>query len=295
MASSINALTAAGGGIAMGADASGILQLQSAGTATVTVDASGNVGIANTTPSSYNGVADNLVIGTSGSNGLTIVAGTASDGSIHFADGTSGADAYRGQIYYSHAGNYMVFGTDAVERMSINSVGNVTLQKNISVGGAAPTTSGSGITFPATQRASSDANTLDDYEEGTFTPTLIDGSNNQPTTYSQQVGTYTKVGNLVTVQIYLEITTLGGTITGNVFIGGLPFTSSAIANNYQGVHCGYWATMTTALNFVSGYINPSTVRFTIVRTTAAATSTANMTASNWANSANIMFSCSYRV
>jgi hypothetical protein len=50
MASSINALTAAGGGIAMGADASGILQLQSAGTATVTVDTSGNVGIGTSSP-----------------------------------------------------------------------------------------------------------------------------------------------------------------------------------------------------------------------------------------------------
>jgi hypothetical protein len=91
------------------------------------IDSSGNVGIGNTTPSSYNAAADNLVIGTSGSNGLTIVAGTANDGSIHFADGTSGADAYRGQIFYSHAGNYMVFGTDAVERMRIDSSGNLGL------------------------------------------------------------------------------------------------------------------------------------------------------------------------
>ena len=68
------------------------------------IDSSGNVGIGTTTPSSYNAVADNLVIGTtSGSNGLTLDAGTANDGSIHFADGTTGADAYRGQIYYSHA------------------------------------------------------------------------------------------------------------------------------------------------------------------------------------------------
>jgi hypothetical protein len=86
------------------------------------IDSSGNVGIGTTSPSSYNAVADNLVIGTtSGSNGLTIVAGTGNDGSIHFADGTSGADAYRGQIYYSHAGNYMVFSTNASEAMRIDS------------------------------------------------------------------------------------------------------------------------------------------------------------------------------
>jgi hypothetical protein len=101
------------------------LQFFTASTERARIDSSGNVGIGNTTPSSYNAVADNLVIGTSGSNGLTIVAGTTNDGSIHFADGTSGADADRGQIFYSHAGNYMVFGTDAVERMRINSSGNV--------------------------------------------------------------------------------------------------------------------------------------------------------------------------
>ena len=92
----------------------------------LTINSAGNVGIGTTSPSSYNAVADNLVIGTtSGSNGLTIVAGTGNDGSIHFADGTSGADAYRGQIYYSHAGNYMVFSTNASEAMRIDSSGNV--------------------------------------------------------------------------------------------------------------------------------------------------------------------------
>jgi hypothetical protein len=103
------------------------------------IDSSGNAGIGNTTPSSYNAVADNLVIGTSGSNGLTIVSGTANDGSIHFADGTSGADTDRGQIFYSHAGNYMVFGTDATERMRINSSGNLLVGTTSStVGGQTP-------------------------------------------------------------------------------------------------------------------------------------------------------------
>jgi len=94
-------------------------------TQAMTLDASGNLGVANTSPSSYYGFADNLVIGTSGSNGLTIVSGTSNDGSIHFADGTSGADAYRGQIYYNHNGNYMVFGTDGSERARIDSSGNL--------------------------------------------------------------------------------------------------------------------------------------------------------------------------
>ena len=100
----------------------------------MTLDASGNLGIGNTSPASYNAAADNLVIGTSGSNGLTIVSGTTNDGSIHFADGTSGADAYRGQIFYSHAANYMVFSTDATERARIDSSGNVGIGASTSNG-----------------------------------------------------------------------------------------------------------------------------------------------------------------
>ena len=61
------------------------------------------------------------------------------------------------------------------------------------VGGATPAASGSGITFPATQSASTDANTLDDYEEGDYTPTIIDGITG--VSYSTQTGRYTKVGN----------------------------------------------------------------------------------------------------
>jgi hypothetical protein len=53
--------------------------------------------------------------------------------------------------------------------------GNVSVTGVIAVGGATPTTNGSGITFPATQSASSDVNTLDDYEEGDFTPSITQG------------------------------------------------------------------------------------------------------------------------
>jgi hypothetical protein len=47
------------------------------------------------------------------------------------------------------------------------------LSGNIGIGGATPSASGTGITFPATASASTDANTLDDYEEGTWTPTAM--------------------------------------------------------------------------------------------------------------------------
>jgi hypothetical protein len=84
-----------------------------------------NVGIGNTSPASYNASSDNLVIGTSGSNGMTIVSGSTSSGYIMFADGTTGQQAYEGQITYDHTSNFMAFNTTAAERMRIDSSGNV--------------------------------------------------------------------------------------------------------------------------------------------------------------------------
>jgi hypothetical protein len=87
-------------------------------------DLGGNVGIENTSPSSYNGIADNLVVGSTGANGITIVSGTTSTGNLFFGDGTSGTDAYRGYMQYEHTSDYLAFGTAATERMRIDSSGN---------------------------------------------------------------------------------------------------------------------------------------------------------------------------
>jgi len=76
------------------------------------------------------------------------------------------------------------------------------------VGGATPAASGSGITFPATQSASSDANTLDDYEEGTWTPTIGAGAGTI-TTSSFANARYTKIGNIVEATVAITITTVG--------------------------------------------------------------------------------------
>ena len=97
-----------------------------------------------------------------------------------------------------------------------------TFGTTIGVGGATAAASGAGVTFPATQSASSDANTLDDYEEGTFTPTLEYSGTNTPT-YIVQTGRYTKVGRIVQIQILLVWNENGS--TGNLLFTNLPFTS----------------------------------------------------------------------
>lgn len=85
-----------------------------------------------------------------------------------------------------------------------------------------------GIKFPATQAASSDANTLDDYEEGTFTPVIYGSTTSGTGTYTQQTGRYLKVGN--TVFITLTVSWTGHTGTGDFRISGLPFTSASGAH-----------------------------------------------------------------
>jgi len=81
------------------------------------------------------------------------------------------------------------------------------------------------IQFPATQVASANANNLDDYEEGTFTPTIIGSSTAGTFTPngSYTFARYTKIGRLVHVYFGLVYSSFTG--TGNIKLGGLPFTS----------------------------------------------------------------------
>ena len=81
--------------------------------------------------------------------------------------------------------------------------------------------------FPATQNASSDVNTLDDYEEGTWTPS-VGGT----ATYTSQEGQYVKIGKCVYIQAQLIINVIGTGDTNT--ISGLPFTSSYSSPFYVG-------------------------------------------------------------
>jgi hypothetical protein len=79
-----------------------------------------------------------------------------------------------------------------------------------------------GIGFPATQVASSDANTLDDYEEGTWSPVITAGSGT-PTTVTVNSSTYTKIGRMVVCTFDISVVAVGTASSSLQF--GLPFTS----------------------------------------------------------------------
>jgi hypothetical protein len=77
------------------------------------------------------------------------------------------------------------------------------------------------VKFPATQNASSNANTLDDYEEGTFVPTANSLTVVGTPTYA---GTYTKIGNRVHWEIRVTSTTTTASTAGTTSFSGMPFT-----------------------------------------------------------------------
>jgi hypothetical protein len=97
------------------------------------------------------------------------------------------------------------------------------------------------------------ANHLDDYEEGTWTPSLSAETTNLTATYIEQVGRYVKVGNLVHVQCRMQgsVTSAG---SGARFIEGLPFTNiNAGADGGSGSLCPFNGLMGTNYYFATGH------------------------------------------
>jgi hypothetical protein len=153
----------------------------------------------------------------------------------------------------------------------------------VALQGAVPV-AGTGITFPATQSASSNANTLDDYEEGTWTPSI--GGN---TTYNAQIGRYTKIGRLVTVtsRIYINAIGTGSTNT----VSGLPFTVGASGLNNAG-SVGFFINLGTSTIFLTANATASATTVTFAGLASSQVNTANAIAV-FINSTCIDFTITY--
>lgn len=96
--------------------------------------------------------------------------------------------------------------------------------------------SGYGVLFgDAGGSGSSSSNTLDSYEEGTWTPTYItSGTAFTAVGYDTPGGRYTKIGNAVHIQAFISTDSIDkGSASGNILIGGLPF--NAISNNTNAI------------------------------------------------------------
>jgi hypothetical protein len=153
------------------------------------------------------------------------------------------------------------------------------------VGGATP--GAGGLAFPATAVAVTDANTLDDYEEGTWTPTLKSATT---TTYNLQVGRYTKIGRVVFIYCDLWINALGDGST--TLITSLPFTTNAAGS--PGASVNYFAGLALNTIFLTAAVdNGSTdIRFYDI---AAAGATMNASSAIFGAGTRVRFSLQYDV
>jgi hypothetical protein len=120
--------------------------------------------------------------------------------------------------------------THALEATNGTFTGNVSITGTTTSTGAITATagiivpSGQGIDFSATSDGSGTMSSelLDDYEEGTWTPTFIGSTSNPTVTFNEQLGTYIKIGGLIYIEFRLSVdTTSGG--SGNLSISGLPY------------------------------------------------------------------------
>jgi hypothetical protein len=196
--------------------AANTLVFYTAGTEDVRVTSAGDVGVGTSSPEAKFHI--------SGTGDLYAkVESTGSQAGIKFETTTAGTSEYGILADSSEVLRFYDF-KNGSEPVRFNRYG-------IGLGGTTPS-SGMGIAFPSTQSDSSNANTLDDYEEGTWTPVLT-AATTAPTGVTYDIyrqGRYTKVGRMVYVRATIVITSKGTGGVGDVLITGLPFA----AGDYSG-------------------------------------------------------------
>ena len=228
----------------------------------------------------------NVGIGTSSPSANLHIAGTGGDVKL-IIDRT---DARTFSLYCPSNSTFRIRDEDAgADRMTIDSAGDVTFAGDLIMA------DGKGIDFSAdaSPAAGMTAEILDDYEEGTWSPVVTDGSNPMTMHGSYDEGYYTKVGNLVTVTGYL-LTSSKGAATGNIKITGLPFTIANSHGAFSGGGAAYGSEFAiTAGESVSCYgsINSTDIILVVWNVTAGAL---DMQASEWNETGRIMLGFSYR-
>ena len=131
-----------------------------------------------------------------------------------------------------------VTGTDEVVRKTSPTMATPKVTTTLGVGNATPAASGAGLTFPSTQSASSDVNTLDDYEEGTWVPSIFLATGQTGSfTFTQNSGLYLKIGKLVHIQGFIAWT--AKPTAGTVLRMNLPFTAASGNTTRGGFHVSY--------------------------------------------------------
>lgn len=130
------------------------------------------------------------------------------------------------------------------------------------------------------------------YEEGTWTPAIRFGSASTGITYSTQVGTYTRVGNIVTAKCRIILTSKG-TSVGSLDMTGLPYAASSSAND---VAMARWTNMATS--YVAYFVltqSSSTVLTFRALTAASGTGGTTPADTDFNNNSTLVFTIVYAV
>jgi hypothetical protein len=280
-----------------GVASNGALVLQSNGTTSaISIDASQNVNFAGTAQRitadfSNATLANRLAFQSSTTNGVSDVNvlpnGTSLVSAIRLNNNSDPTNAGICRLFVSDtvatldsnrnsgSGTYlpMTFNTGGSESLRLSAT-----TKAVILAGGSTSANGTGIAFPATQSASSNVNTLDDYEEGTFTPSVLFGGAavGQTGTFA---GFYTKVGNQVFVTIAIALTAKGSS-TGGASIGGLPFTSNSDANYRAMSSSIVWGNTITSYVYMLGLLPQSATAIDLYAATAATTGSADANPGN---------------
>jgi hypothetical protein len=175
----------------------------------------GNVGIGTASPTDFGSTYTVLDVYNVGIGGYLLVRGS----DITTEVGANDANACG--IVGTRTNHPLQFDTNDTARMTIETSGDVTVEAgNLVIG-----TSGKGISFAATADSSGTMTSeiLDDYEEGTWTPTMTSGTGTV-TVASVAAATYTKIGRIVYVRGRIDYSTDASVSTSVITFGGLPFT-----------------------------------------------------------------------
>ena len=238
------------------------------------IDSSGRVGIGRT-PSAW---ASSLQVTQNGVQGLwtTSTGQNSSIGSnLYYDSSVQGryiTDGEAAQYQHFQGTHRWYNGPSGTAGALINGTGNLTQLARLD---------SDGLKFGSDSAAS---NALDDYEEGTYTPAFVNGT----FTYNAQSGNYTKIGNIVSVNGYVNYSSKSG--TGQCVIS-LPFTSAA---QRVGVALGYLAGVDNNLEQINagGNFGTSTIVFWKI---GHAGGPQQSLIQNMASTGEIQFSCTYRV
>ena len=181
---------------------------------------------------------------------------------IRFANSSG---SFGGNIKYDHNVGNMIFEVHNGERIRFRSDG--------------------GICFNGDTSAD---NALDDYEQGTFTPTAGDGN----TTYNTQHGFYTKIGEMVHAQFNIAINSFGGST--RFAMGGLPFTSKNTSGSSGIGTITYFNSIHTSAVMLSARNDANTSAVYISGTTGNGGTMANINHNVFQNGTNVFGAIIYR-